>query len=146
MIDRVKDIYTRFDGQYPAHTQIFRFLLSGGISFSTDIILLYLFTDIFGVWYLMSAAIAFILAFFVSFTLMKFWTFGDSSRDGMRTQMGAYFLVAVINLVLNTLLVYVFVEMAGLHYLLAQVVASLLIAIESFFVYQRFIFKSRIVL
>lgn len=143
MIDRVKDIYTRFDERYPAHTQIFRFLLSGGASFGTDLALLYVFTDVFDIWYLTSAVVAFILAFFVSFTLMKFWTFGDSSREGMHTQMGAYFLVAVINLVLNTLLVYVFVETAGLHYLLAQVVASLLIAVESFFVYQRFIFRNR---
>ena len=141
MIKRVGDLYAWLDEQYPAHTRIFRFLLSGGTAFGTDIILLYLFTDIFGVWYLASAVAAFILAFGVSFTLQKFWTFKDNSRDGIHMQMGVYFFVAVINLALNTLLVYVFVERADLHYLFAQAVASALIAVESFFIYQHFIFK-----
>lgn len=144
MIGRAKDLYTQFDERHPTHARIFRFLLSGGTAFSTDIVLLYLFTDIFGVWYLASAIIAFIFAFFVSFILHKFWTFGDRSRDAMHMQMGIYFLVAIVNLALNTLFVYVFVEWVGLHYIIAQVVASLLIAVESFFVYQRFIFKNTI--
>lgn len=142
MFDRMKDLYMRFDEQHPTHMRILRFLISGGISLGTDLVLLYIFTDIFGIWYLVSAVAAFILAFFVSFTLHKFWTFGDHSRDGIHMQMGTYFLVAAANLGLNTMLVFAFVEWAGVHYLLAQIVASALIAIESFFIYQRFIFRN----
>lgn len=134
-------MYSRLDERYPTYTRVFRFLLSGGIALSTDLVLLYLFTDIFGIWYLASAVTAFILSFIVSFALQKFWTFGDSSRDGLNTQMSVYFFVAVINLALNTLLVFVFVEQAGIYYIFAQIVASALIAVESFFVYQHFIFK-----
>jgi len=141
MIQRTRDLYTRLDERYPTHARVFRFLLSGGIALGTDLILLYLFTDVFGIWYLVSAIVAFILAFGVSFSLQKFWTFGDHSREGIHMQIGVYFFVALINLGLNTLLVYLFVEWAGLYYLFAQIVASALIAIESFFVYQRFIFK-----
>ena len=141
MIKKTKDIYARFNGRYPSYAKIFRFLISGGISFSTDIVLLYLFTDIFGIWYLTSAIAAFIFAFIVSFSLMKFWTFSDSSRDGIHTQIGIYFFVAVINLTLNTILVYAFVEWVNLYYIFAQIVASALIAIESFFVYKNFIFR-----
>lgn len=144
MIDRVKDLYGRLDVRYPTHMRIFRFLFSGGISLGTDLVLLYIFTDIFGIWYLASAVAAFTLAFLVSFTLHKFWTFGDHSRDGIHMQMGTYFLVAIANLGLNTMLVFAFVEWVGVHYLLAQVVASALIAIESFFVYQHFIFRKTV--
>ena len=144
MIKRAKDLYARFDERYPAYTKIFRFLLSGGIALGTDLFFLFLFTDIFGVWYIASAVVAFILACGVSFILQKFWTFGDNSREGIHMQMGVYFFVAVINLALNTLLVYVFVERADLHYLFAQAVASALIAVESFFIYQRFIFQKTI--
>jgi putative flippase GtrA len=144
MIIMVKDLYIRLDERYPTYVRIGRFLLSGGIAFGTDLVLLYFFTDVLGIWYLSSAVAAFVLAFGVSFTLQKYWTFGDHSREGMHMQMGVYFLVAVANLALNTLLVYVFVEWASLHYLLAQMLASALIAIESFFVYQRFIFKNTI--
>ena len=119
MIRKVKDIYLLLNEQYPVYTRVFRFLFSGGISLGTDLALLYLFTDIFGIWYLTSAVMAFILAFGVSFTLQKFWTFGDHSREDMRMQMGVYFLVAVVNLGLNTFLVYTFVELTSLHYIIS---------------------------
>ena len=141
MIGRMKSLYTGLDEQYPTYAQVFRFLLSGGTALGTDLVLLYLFTDIFGIWYLISAVAAFILAFGVSFTLQKYWTFGDHSREGLHMQIGAYFLVAIINLTLNTLLVYIFVEWISLYYILAQILASALIAIESFFIYQSFIFQ-----
>lgn len=142
MIQRTRDLYARLDERYPTHARVFRFLLSGGIALSTDLAFLYLFTDVFGLWYLASAIAAFILAFGVSFMLQKFWTFGDHSQEGLHMQIGIYFFVTVINLTLNTLLIYVFVEWVGLYYLFAQIVVSALIAIESFFVYQRFIFHS----
>ena len=144
MISIAKDAYALFNEKYPTCARIFRFLLSGGTALGTDLIFLYVFTDILKIWYLISAVAAFILAFLVSFTLQKFWTFGDRSLDGFHMQMGVYFFVAVINLTLNTFLVYALVEWTDLHYLFAQIIASALIAIESFFVYQHFIFKKAI--
>jgi len=142
MISKAKNLYTQFDVRYPTSARVFRYLLSGGIALGTDLALLYLFTNIFGIWYLASAIAAFILAFAVSFLLQKFWTFGDHSREGLHIQLGVYFFVAIVNLALNTLVVYLFVEQGGLHYLVAQIAASALIAVESFFVYQHFIFKT----
>ena len=71
----------------------------------------------------------------------KFWTFRDRERAGMHSQMGIYFLISVSNLCLNTLIVYFGVDVVGLHYLVAQIIASLLIACGSFFIYQRFVFR-----
>lgn len=141
MIRKVKDLYVRLGERYPTHTRIFRFLLSGGTALLTDLAVLYLFTDVFGVWYLASAVIAFIFAFFVSFLLHKFWTFGDHSREDFHTQMSMYFFITVINLALNTLLMYLLVEKIGLQYIVAQIAASALIAVGSFFTYQRFVFR-----
>jgi len=81
MMRGAKNLYTQFDEHYPTHARVFRFLLSGGTALLTDLILLYLFTDLFGIWYVASAVAAFILAFMVSFLLHKFWTFGDHSRE-----------------------------------------------------------------
>ena len=145
MIQRIRSTYTSLDERYPTHTKVLRFLISGGIAVSVDLGLLYLFTDIFGIWYLTSSVFAFILAFFVSFGLQKFWTFRDRERTGMQSQMGLYFFISVSNLGLNTLLVYFGVEVLGLYYLIAQIIASLLIACGSFFIYQRFVFRTETV-
>lgn len=141
MIQRVVGLYTRLDERYPRYARVARFLVSGGTSTGVDLVLLYLFTEILGVWYLASATAAFMLAFFVSFTLQKFWTFQDYSRD-VPGQASAYLVIAICNLGLNTALVYALVEYTHIHYLVAQIMVSIGIACESFFLYRRFIFHT----
>jgi len=127
-----------------SHLKIVRYLISGGTAAAVDLFLLYFFTSVVGIWYLFSAVIAFLLAFGVSFYLQKFWTFADHSTDRLPSQATSYFIVASINLGLNTLLMYFLVDVIFLPYLLAQVIAAGLIACESFFIYQRYIFTNEI--
>lgn len=145
MLQPLQDTYASLDARYPAHTKILRFLISGGVATGADLVLLYVFTDIFGIWYLASSFLAFIIASAISFLMQKFWTFRDHSRAGMPMQAGMYLGIAAVNLGLNTLLVYVLVEQIGFHYLIAQIIVSVFIAIENFFIYQRFIFRAPIV-
>lgn len=144
MIGFIINKYKKFNIQHPLYARIFRFLVSGGTSTFTNIFLLYLFTDIFGIWYIISAVMAFIAAFIVSFSLQKFWTFNDMSKDGIHRQAIIYFTAALINLFINAGLLYVFVEYLKLHYLIAQVIISVFIAIENYFIYQFVIFKRTI--
>lgn len=125
------------------NAKVLKYLISGGSAAVVNLSVLYISTDILHVWYLASSVLANIIAFFVSFFLQKFWTFNNASVELVKKQLALYLLVAVINLGINTLLMFVFVEYAQLHYLLAQIVTSGLIAIESFFVYQHFIFMPK---
>jgi dolichol-phosphate mannosyltransferase len=120
---------------------VVRYVISGGTAAVVDLGLLFIFTDVFHIWYLLSAVIAFLFAFFTSFFMQKFWTFQDSATERIHQQIALYFIVAIANLILNTALMYVFVEFIRLHYMLSQVVVALLIACGSFFVYRNFIFK-----
>ncbi|MEK7086979.1 MAG: GtrA family protein [Patescibacteria group bacterium] len=123
--------------------KILRYLFSGGTAFGVDFFFLYIFTEWIGLHYLISVVIAFLVAVVVSFILQKFWTFKNNSKTDLRRQATIYITVAIINTGLNTLLVYLFVEYIGLHYLFGQFFSSGLIAFESFFVYQIFIFHDR---
>jgi len=123
--------------------KILRYLFSGGIAFGVDFFFLYIFTEWVGLYYLVSVVFAFLIAVVVSFILQKFWTFQNNSKTDLRRQAVTYITVAIINTGLNTLLVYLFVEYVGFHYLAGQFVSSGLIAFESFFVYQLFIFHDR---
>lgn len=108
-----------------------------------DLSLLYFFTDILGVWYLISTSLAFVAAFFVSFFLQKFWTFRDNGKERIYRQMGAYLAVASTNLCLNALLMFILVDGFKVWYMFAQFFASGLIACESYFVYKVLIFYKR---
>ena len=124
------------------HGEKLRFLISGGLAFLTSISILYVFTDILHVWYIISSVLAFVFAFGVSFSLQKFWTFRNHNIEVLRTQMSFSFIVALINLAINTVLLYGMVEFGHLYYLVAQVIATGLIACETYFVYKHVIFRS----
>ncbi len=135
-------VVPRYAPAFRKRARLLRYLISGGTALVLDLGLLYFFTDVLLIHYLTSAILAFVLTFFVSFTLQKFWTFQDNTTDKVHVQAAIYFLVALVNLGLNTALMYLFVDVMGVWYLGAQFLASGLLAFESFFISRYVIFKS----
>ena len=121
-----------------------KYLISGFCATFTNLLILFLLTGVLGFYYLLSSVIAFLIAFLVSFFMQKFWTFRDESKDRIKKQMFLYFLVVGLNLCLNTLIMYYLVDFLFIHYLLAQIITSLALAILSFFLY-KIIFKEEAV-
>ncbi len=117
-----------------------RYFISGGTAGVTDIALLYILHEILGIYYLTSAALAFIVAFFVSFLLHKYWTF-KSHEEEIRRQMSMYLLASLFGLFLNTVLMYLFVDYIHVNVILSQVVVGLMVACVSFFVSRNLVFK-----
>jgi putative flippase GtrA len=122
---------------------IARYLISGGLAAITHIAFLYFFTEFFKLWYVFSSSIAFMIAFAVSFSLQKFWTFVDKDISRLKTQFVSYLIIAVINFCLNAVLIYALVDKIGLFYLVAQIIVGLAIAISSFVIYRFIIFKTK---
>lgn len=123
--------------------EIIKFLIAGGTATLTNFSLLYFFTDILGIWYLLSSVLAFIVAFFVSFFLQKFWTFNDGGRDDLYRQMAAYLVIALLGLSFNATSMYILVDNFKLWYMLAQFFTSGFIAIGNFLAYKTFVFNRR---
>jgi dolichol-phosphate mannosyltransferase len=143
MIRYVREKYQVLDEAYAGHMNFFRFLIAGSMGAIVNLSVLYIFTDILGVWYLYSSVSAFIGSFFVSFLLQKFWTFRDHSKDNIHKQASLYFLVLLCGLGLNTLILYFLVEYGGLHYLPGQVMSAAIVAAFSYSAYRHFIFKKQ---
>jgi putative flippase GtrA len=138
--------YMRFNQFWPIAflfglPRVIRFLVAGGTATAFNLVFLYFLTDILGIWYLASTTIAFIFTFFLSFTLQKFFAFQDNASSKILRQMPLYLLIAVGNLLINALLMYGLVGYLDMYYLLAQIITSALISIESFFVYRHIIFR-----
>jgi glycosyltransferase involved in cell wall biosynthesis/putative flippase GtrA len=123
------------------HKEAMKYLIAGGFATLVDFVVLYILTDIVHIWYLLSSVIAFIAAFGVSFSLQKFWTFRDGNTKVIREQMFYYFIVALINLGINTLFIYILVDHIRLWYMLGQFIASAFIAIWSYLIYKFMIFN-----
>ena len=125
------------------HRQIIKYLIAGGTSTSSDILIYSLLVYFAGLWYVASSIISFIIAFWISFGLQKFWTFRDKNTEKMMKQTYLYFFVAITNLGISTLLIYIFVDYIHIHKFLSKIIANATIATESFFVYRYFIFAKK---
>ncbi len=120
--------------------QLLRFLITGGTAAFINIFLLFAFTEFAGIWYILSSILAFFGAFAFNFVVSKYWVFKSRDPAKIRRELPMQLAVNVVNLGINTVLLYSFVEYLGLWYVLAQFFASIIIAFESFIVY-RWIFK-----
>ncbi len=124
---------------------ILKFIISGGtaafINFSSFLI----FTKLFHFYYLTSSVLAFILSAVTSFCLQKIWTFKNVSIEKLHIQFGIYFSIILLNLTINTSLVYLFVEYLYLGHFVSQVIAGSILAIESFFIFKHIIFKNKVI-
>ncbi len=140
-LSRLRSLHPSFYERVFSYRRVVKYIMAGGTAAAADLAILYALNEWFGFWYLAAAVIAFAVAFGVSFTLQKFWTFRDQSRERIHAQATAYFLVSVGNLIVNTIMIYVFVEYFHLYVIIAQIIAGILIAISSFFIYRHFIFN-----
>ncbi len=130
-----------------------KYIISGGTAAFVDLVLLYALIDIFKIYYLLSASIAFLVAFFISFYLQKFWTFRDNNKEKIYKQMYLYLSVGIINLCINAAGMYILVEhvlpkivIAGKFnatYVVPQIIMGVFIAISSFLIYKFVIFKKK---
>lgn len=135
-------INRHLDNHSDKYKKVFRFLVSGGTAAFLDLLLLHILVEYIHVWYIFSAIIAYMVAFFASFVLQKFWTFRDMSRHNIHIQMILHFCLGLVNLVINTIALYILVDHFYLHYMLSQILISGVLAIVSFFIYKFFIFKT----
>ncbi len=122
--------------------RFFKYLIAGGSAAVLDLFLLHVFTDWVGIWYLYSAIWAFLVALVVSFILQKFWVFRDHSLKTVHIQAVMHSGLGIFNTLANTVLMYLLVDGAGIHYLIAQVIGGAIIAVFNFFIYRGVIFKN----
>lgn len=121
--------------------RIVKFLCTGGIGATVNLGTLFILVDICGIQYLIGSALAFCGAAVVGFLLQKYWTFAERSSERATVQFGLYVSIAVANICVNTLLVLLLVEWFEAHYLVAQFIGAGMVAVSSFVMYQRLVFR-----
>ena len=141
IVDKILAYFPRLHGRLYRHKLGIKYIISGGTAAAVDFALLYLLTDLIGVWYLYSAIVAYVASFFTSFTMQKFWTFQDSDLKRIRRQFLIYLSAALIGLLLNSIMMYFWVSILHVWYLAAQFITMGILAIGSFFINTTLTFK-----
>jgi dolichol-phosphate mannosyltransferase len=125
---------------YPFIAKVIRFLVSGTTAAAVNVGTLFVLVHYLGVYYLIASILAFLTSVALGFTLQRFWTFRDRASGPIHRQFAGYAVVTTMNLGINTIVVYVLVEYAGVWYLLAQIAGGLLIAVTGYLAYHFFVF------
>lgn len=113
--------------------QLLKFGIVGIIATILDFIFLFLFTDVFGVYYLLSAAVSFILSTLFNYVASMRFVFNSKfSKDEKSKELILFVILSVIGLLLNQFLIWFFVEKIALYYMAAKIVATFFVMAWNF--------------
>lgn len=112
--------------------QFFRATFVGGIAFVVDFSVLYILTDIMGIYYLYSAAIAFLFGLMTNYLLSISWVFQKRTCSKESLELLLFALVGIFGLGWNELLMWLFTEKLSSHYLFSKVLATIFVYLWNF--------------
>ena len=111
--------------------EILRFLLAGGSCLLLELGALYALTEAAGLHYLYSAALAFTLSVIVNYLLCRYWVFQGARQQSAKA--AAIFIgSSLAGLGLNQLCMWLFVELAGLWYMAAKLLAAAVVTVWNY--------------
>lgn len=72
---------------------LFRYLFVGGAAFIVDFVSLFILTEFFGIYYLISAGIAFILGLIANYFLSLSWVFNKRTLESRTFEFGIFAII-----------------------------------------------------
>jgi len=130
----------------PSYYQFIKFSVVGTIGMIIDVGILNLLIYFFSVNIYISATISFILAVISNFILNRIWTFNNIKTDKKPFyQFIQFVMVSVIGLGINLLIMYVFIEWAGLWYNWAKIIAIIIVLLWNYFINKIWTFKGTVI-
>ena len=105
--------------------RIIKFMLVGISGIVVNLGLLWLLTEVFGIYYMYSAAFSIETSIISNFMLNDIWTFRDRrlrTSDPYFKRLIKYNFVAMGGLLINLIILYTLKEFLGIHYLIADLV------------------------
>lgn len=113
--------------------QLFKFGVVGVLATVLDFLFLYLFTDVFGIYYLLSAAVSFVLSTLFNYVAsMRFVFSSKFNKDEKSKEVLLFVILSVIGLLLNQFLMWLFVEKITIYHMLAKIVATFFVMAWNF--------------
>ena len=116
--------------------EVFRFLLVGGGCFVLEYVLLYTLTEYGGLPPLYSAPIAFTVSLILNYFLCVSFVFHAEHQS--RSQVVLFVVTSLMGLGINQVAMWIFIDLVGIWYMFAKVIASAIVMIWNYFT-KRFI-------
>lgn len=112
--------------------QFFRYVFVGGTAFVVDFFFLYFFSDICGIYYLISAVFSFIISVLVNYVMSTRWVFNQDNIENKVVEFNLFMLISTIGLVFTEILLYFFTDICGMHYLISKIISAVIVLFWNF--------------
>lgn len=112
--------------------QMFRYVFVGGTAFAVDFFFLYFFSDICGIYYLISGVLSFIISVLVNYWMSTVWVFNQDNINNKLLEFNLFLAISTIGLVFTEILLWLFTDVCGLHYLISKIIAAAIVMFWNF--------------
>jgi len=125
----------------PLVLQFLKYVVVGGLAALINFGLLLLFTEVFGIYYLISTTLSNFLALLFNFFVANIFVFNGSVIKNKFIEMVCVFAIGLFGVALNSLLMFIFTDGFKIEYYFSQIICTGLVLIWNFAGRKLFIYK-----
>lgn len=118
--------------------QILKFGVVGVIAFAIDYSLLYVLTEVFGIYYLISSVVSFTVSLIFNYIASIKWVF-DVTKKQTAKEIIIFIILSVIGLGINQLILYLMTDLWAIYYMFSKLVATAIVMVWNFITRKIFI-------
>ena len=119
--------------------QILKFGVVGGIAFIIDYSVLFICTEFFGIYYLISSLISFSVSTVFNYIASIKWVFDVNQKKSQKKNFILFIVFSVIGLGLNQLIMWFGVDVLHIYYMLVKIGATAIVMVFNFITREMFL-------
>ena len=112
--------------------QFIRYFFVGGIAAVVNISLLFIFTDLCNVNYVISNIVAFVFGLIVNYCLSKKTVFINDNSVNKYFEFIMYAIIGIIGLGIDTLMLWIFTDKFKIYYMLSKIISTMITFVWNF--------------
>lgn len=112
--------------------QIIKFGFVGGSAFLIDYGVLFVLTEFFGIYYLVSSTISFALSVIYNYILSVKWVFDVKGSRSKGQEFIVFLVLSIIGLGINQIVMWITVEKLHIYYMISKIGATAIVMVYNF--------------
>lgn len=83
-----------------------------------------MFTNIVGIYYLISGVLAFLIAVIANYVMSTKWVFNQYNIENRVLEFNIFLLISIVGLIINEIVLYIITDLMGINHLISLIVAA----------------------
>ena len=121
--------------------QLLKYAIVGAMAYGVDFGSLFFLTEVLRIYYLISAAIAFLLGLTTNYVLSISWVFAQRSVNNRKIEFTVFSIIGIVGLFFNEGIMWLFTERAEFHYLISKIISTIFVFFWNFLARKKILFS-----